>query len=1467
MKHMKSASRFSGIVVLLLTVAALPEAWAWQDAGTQEGTYRDPATTAQVSVEDSVTAGKHADEALRLRRDNRLADAVAVYQEVLDDYRGKLLHDYGNRYVGVRAWVERELRSDPALLEMYRNMTEPTAQRALGEARKSQDPIPAIQEVVDRYGLTDAGLDAAFELAGLFLERGTPLDAADVLEDVADHPDFGKQMGRWHYLSGVAAVYGHNQQRASSHSKALVSLQMDESARSIAALTRMLDVSMITQFAGDGGVLDIVEVPDTLDPPLWRLPLMPSSSAGAKSNEKQLREQMIRQQMFLGRANGFLAASENPYMTIPAMDDRLLYLNNNVALKAVDRISQDEVWSFAVASEAVLQNVGSRYGSLDTRGVALHGDNVYAVLGMTMIVSRWNGARDSGATELLCINRKDGKPVWRVSAGDLHEDLNGANFLGTPMVGPDRLYCLLRRNASGHYETFLVGVDARNGDMLWKRYVSGAPPMERNDAFPPAQAVTHDDQIYVVDNIGAVASIDGRTGRVRWLNILANDAVKTKQKILESRRNADVMFEYPPAVIPAGLVANPYRYSTPVLIDIETGRTIREFKAAETPDDLPEPAEGIDQEDEEVKRLVREASIFQRWGDDLLAVGKTVAVLDGQTLELKWKQDLNTSKNDLTRPALTKEAMWIASGQKVHVFDRQNGKTLLVGDIETHGNLLVRGDHLVVAGQEEVHSHMAWPSAKKALLEQVKNSPKDPSRGLALARLAHAVKRHEAVIEGVDYAIVSLDQGGAVAEDKRQAVFNNVRSWVGGGVTKDLDARAQLFERLAQVASTPGQQATYLIELGAFQEESGQHRKAVRQYQTILDKPTLSAQFFEEGTVKRQAGVEARQNLERMVTANPSLYAQFDADATLALNDLKSKVTTDADSYIALASRYPFAKAAPLAYIAAADVKMNAGDSTFSDELKQAYQQTRVDSQLAGNIISRLVTHFENAERRHLARYWLSRVQKDHPDVVLVRGDVSISPDDWRGQLFNGVEEVLGLPKFSLSFGQAYAVDGRLLTPIAQPRERWPRDAMITATRDELHFHQGLSLDLQWSTKLLDRTVMVLSCTNEQVLVWYPQEGLVQAIDTADGRETFPTINLGEALAEIDQQGGRRNPIVDRTVRSGLARNARLRTTQSMIYVAEQTGGVVAIDRVTGQVLWSRQFDVAQLDQVEVNDEFLVVGGLVEGKGGNAEGRLFILDAETGDGRAQSVHVQQGAPTWVGIGGANLFVAVADQLIAYDGGGEIVWTMDLAQGYVHGDSHVRADMLAVVDATESFLPIDPASGKLMHNERLSVTGDTARGAPIGVNVIADEKTYFVMSSNQLMRISGEGKVLWRDSVDRGEPKDFRALFVSDTHEFVIAENPDRERERLLQNRFNRNADINASAHLYQIYVFDREGRLVEPARAVGPLPEQLVSRSLTGPDRQRERIEARPTLTLEQNLVIGTLSKTVVIPSASVADN
>lgn len=1305
-----------------------------------------------VYVGDSPAAQDLIEQARALRQQGRLLEAANLYQQIVEQYPDKLMAGEGSAvYTDAARRVMHDLTADAPLLESYRRAFEPAAQRALASAVTPE----ALELLAARYRVCRAGLEAALRVAGMFLERGLPVDAATALEGWDDHPDMPALASRYHTLAAQAAILSGRPERA---------------AGNIAALTAANDRPALAMLEGLAAGLRLPPAPPNYDS-MAQLPRAATLDKPAKalwqvSVPDPLGDESTKNRMRGMPQFGDPAQGGNGNM-FPQADEQRIYVNNYLTVMALDRLSGRVAWMFQppeiLGGQLTVAPWLRMQGKLpDQRGFAIDGGNVITVVGLAMAGNPQ--FQPAGAvTALICLDRETGKQRWRIEPREIDPSLLGASFHGTPAVAGGRVFAMLRRSHfSGFQDAFVVAVDTQTGKLAWRRYLSSSASMPRAVGRGMAQMVVERGRLYVANSLGVAACLDVRNGMVWWLNVLPGAGEVVDMNNIGARMGGrpgqigNAWQASPPVLVDAGLIVPGEKGGeTALLIDPRTGALLRELTGP----------------------VWAESDYFTRAGDDVLCVGPTVHRLDGKTLEPRWSQKL--AKEGAVRPqgraAVTLDRVIIpVSNDRLMALNLADGTEVSNDPLAPAGNLLVLDDQLVVADATTVRDYMDWGRAYRRLKERIARSPDDPRSALALGYLALTANEHDAVLEGVDEALAALRRGGATLSPARQRdAFSQLLS-MAESTAAPAETRRAIFERLASAASGAADQVAFHLGAGAFAAETGDAADAADHYQAVLADVLLAAELYQRGAISRQAGLEARSRLEALLKRfGPSTYERFDALASQRLAEL-TRQGADPALLLELARQYPLAKVVPAAVTQAATALEGLGDlKAAAVQYRRAYGMTTDAGELAeiAGRMGQLLTH--SGQPRQAMR-WLERIRREHPGLEPKRDGQVVTVESWLAELAKIPVGDQAMPALAMPLGQPQVFAGRLLTPTEQPQEQWPRDRMLLVEGGQkLVMRAGPKLDVAWATTPFEGeraaalgSMELLAFYREQAVFWSQTERTLLAVDTVTGQPAWPQVDVRQLL---NQAGGEAERRAARTMEERnferfanpnnlVMRNGKLRNVDQLrnevvntvsvgvnefvIVFADRTGRVVALDRKTGRRLWQTICPLDELSDISLSGDTLLVVGSNGAFTDVVSGHLLLLDPATGEPRLPMLE-EKSPILWSALGAeGGLVYATASELIGRQtGDGRVAWRMPVSPTNGQPPSfRLCDDLLFMLDALGGLAVIDPTNGQALN--RLAIAPGSAQ-----LDVRAFEQQWQVLTPAQEIALGPDAKIRWRDAIN------------------------------------------------------------------------------------------------------------------------
>lgn len=1468
-----------GRIWLALGMLCFGGSWLWAQpvvpvavGGQAKASVRQP-----VYIEDSLVAQDLADEALELRDQNRFADAAQKLRRVVDEYPFKLMPTDEGSYTDAVLWVRAELQADDRLLNAYRSLYGPTAEREVALAMPTTTkPIDtqALHRVLMRYALTEAGLDAALALGAYHLERAEGGDASAVLDGLQGHPDLPAHGGRYHFQRALAALLLSDTAEYEAHRQSLHELDDESSLSELDALANRTLPPLRFQHDPAGRLPIGSRLPASLDSPLWEVKF-DQSLAGVATNRPNLR----------GVPQG-----QSPLRFVPSGDATRVYLNLGDKVTAYDRASGWRLWEVTdvPASRTDRVALATSWARLTgPRGVLAVGGRAFAVLGWSN--PRQNRpAQATAGVSLVGINATDGRDIWRIRPEELDQSLQRASFDGTPIGGDGRIYTLVKRvQVSGLHDLYLTAVNETDGSLIWRRHISSSSTQGNYITGSSARMVLHAGLVYVSDNRGAVCALDGRTGTMRWLTLLPDAGI-----INSVARRAMLPFKDLPApvLVQAGLLVPPVIGSNKhILLDVNTGRVLRELIGGDW----------------------QNVQVCYSAGGNVLGVGQGVTCFDGRTLQPRWHTplepgkfgtllgrpgiDLNMTAASLADPTSKGQALQIVhdadpSARGLIVLNTQHrlvamtlndGQIVADQPLTSPGNVMLTPSQVVIASADSLYGFTDWLFAHDQLTSRATQDPSNPQPGLSLARLALRTGHEPAVLEGVDLALSSLSESlddPNEGDARQHRVFGLLREINDPSSGASVQLRGELLNRMATTATTPGQEVAYQLTKGLYLQERGDPERAAEHYQAVLADRSLAVELYTVGRGSIRAGVEAHRLLKALIqTHGREVYTPYDLLAEHELIELQAHGVREAQRYTDLADRYPLALCANQARTFAADLYEQAGQGMAAlRQLQVVYLNTAsIDglSQVAG----RIAQMYLQQDHPALTRRWLRRVNREHSGLVLLRDDQPVSIPSWLSELETLLATSRALPRINTPLSPPRLIAGR---PVIPPRAGGPppRDRVLMRDGQALWMLSSPRFDEVWKKPLPAPDMRVLAMDDRQILWWSQQTGQLGAMDRMTGEPLWPQIDFSHALDKAgdstpNQQqrtreqlqfiqllggAGIRNPRARQTTVTATTRTAFDLTT---IILADQLGRIVCIDRHTGQIRWRRLSTSDNLTSLTIGDGLVVIGGTSWGGTQVQHGVVTLLDVLTGEPLETQIQSQD-LPVWLGFADSGLLVIVSNgKLTGFDPAtGRTAWRRDLPRLVGARRSWIGGQVLIVSTQqgqVGSALVMDSQTGELVNQVPIrAVLGQTHT-----FQAVQADGRWQVLTPMQAVALNVSGRTRWSDALCAPIGHMLMQLIGdryvcivgrTGTQEVPVLPGPNAGGRLELQEALRAAAGrLSIQAGGYRLYLLDRQTGVITTDTPLASLPAP---------------IDPAASVFLDDALLLGVGDQTLLIQSQNAAD-
>ncbi|MFW6158109.1 MAG: PQQ-binding-like beta-propeller repeat protein, partial [Planctomycetota bacterium] len=450
-------------------------------------------------VQEDARANALVEAALGRERGGRHRDALKMYQMVIDKYPRQLyrVSRYGV-FVPVSQYCQRRILNFPASqLEHYRTVHDPQAREAFQSARRKNSLI-GLSRVVDQMLATSYGGPAIAELGNAALDNGHYLAALEHYEtireffpaDEARSRELDLKVAYCRKMLGADAAVPS----ATYPDEGLPSAAREQLERLVREAKPDLAARPAQRHsAPHGATNDYAAIPPTDDPLALTDPTWSGSLPGT---------------------GGQFYVWAQPVVT----EDSVIYRHRNVVYSR--SILNGEVrWINDLGGHAKWQDFGARRYLLE---------DVLVQDGLVFT------AMSKGGPSLVALDEVTGQLRWAYGpmVASTVEEAN-MRFETAPAGGPRTVfagYVLDHIEGQTHTGTEygVIAFDSTSGRVLWRKelcrlapgkFAAGVAVRVRNRIrsfiSPP---LYHQGAVYYCTNAGAVAALDARSGRVKWLS-------------------------------------------------------------------------------------------------------------------------------------------------------------------------------------------------------------------------------------------------------------------------------------------------------------------------------------------------------------------------------------------------------------------------------------------------------------------------------------------------------------------------------------------------------------------------------------------------------------------------------------------------------------------------------------------------------------------------------------------------------------------------------------------------------------------------------------------------------------------------------------------------------------------------------------------------------------------------------------
>jgi len=985
--------------------------------GVPQGADQNP--TGVVYVRDSAMAMEKLALARRMERLHEWGKSADVYQEILEKYSDRVVAAHEDpqshvvdQYASVTETVRQSLCKWPEDgLTVYRSRYETPAAAILNAA--GNDGLDKLHEVLWRYFPTDSAKEAAIRLMDAYFEEGDYAAVSQIGMQLLDwHPNLLAQRPMVLYRTALAARLAG---QADDCNRCLDELQRQfpQSMGVIRGQEVVLTASLSKELSRSG----IVHGPSSdswptvggdesrskvcsstvkpgarlyairIDPFKWnQIPNSPDNQQ-KEHNDDDLRAKGVG----LG--------------IMPAVDKGQLFFQDNTRIYARDLDGGEPLpaWVDTYPMENGAYKVPGNPSPVPLgRQLCVTVNDKY-VAAVTGFPDPWTDSAPPGEdSRLVCLDRKTGRQIWTSTLHDLPNSQTALRALqmgGSPLFVGDNLYVLVH-GIKGQFEDCYVACFAlATGQFRWATFIanSGIEPSfgpMADEASQFSDAVSHiayaGGRIFVVTNLGAVASVDAFTGAIAWLDIYRTETtpmagVNFNPALLrrfggiaqpdEESVYASAPWIYNPAVVQEGnLFVLPADSHSLFVYDAAGGKLIKQIPLSELQEtrdpnvqnspDLPSTLLGVR------GNLVYLAGARQVWQVPWRTIPKDPANVD--STPGYWRStegDQYPSKpaqgdQDLLiqvrgRGFVTADAVYLPTQKYLlrilvssGLLDSVNSSFPKGGweeGKEGPGNVIVTQDHLIVAGDRQVAVYTDLALARAKLDREIADAPADPDARLHYAEVMFAAAEPDVAQSRMEEAFQLLGGVRSLrAGPSRDRAFNDALSFAKRSSQKETPAQQieRFFDLAQAAANSAAQQVSYRLARAGYDwsRPNRDAAAAIELYQEILGDPAYRAVPMPDPQTAGNtlAGTVAEKAI-REILGTPDghvAYEQFELAAAQKLSD--ARAAADPDKLLDIAKVYPDSRIAGAAMMAAAECYESRGDAPMATQvLRQILPRVR----------------------------------------------------------------------------------------------------------------------------------------------------------------------------------------------------------------------------------------------------------------------------------------------------------------------------------------------------------------------------------------------------------------------------------------------------------------------------------------------------------------------------------------------
>lgn len=995
-----------------------------------------------------------------------------------------------------------------------------------------------------------------------------------------------------------------------------------------------------------------------------------------------------------------------------------------------------------------------------------HGDRIFVRLGDQGGDPRFRDAGTLPRSTLLAVQRSSqGKLIWKVHSDQIMETRGGseqplgAGFGGTPVADDEGVYVALIKPGP-QAMTWVACLDPETGQLKWLRFVCGSSPtaVEDRDVFRPMNLVFDPDlghrllslegtTLYYQTDLGALASVNARTGTLNWLTTYPRDVTAAREK----RETAGLR----PAVVAGGLVfVSPSDSRRIYAFDADTGRLVWKADPPDRVDHLLGVADG-----------------------KLVATGDFVWTFDAASGRLlsQWP-DQKAPDSGYGRGLISAGEIYWPTEDRLYVLDLSTGRPSRRPPIELRelyrgeGGNLIAGEGYVVVAQS---GKLAVYCQNSRLLQRYKDliaaKPDDGPAHYQLARVAEATGDEDLALAELAAAArlaagsdrVDGEPMARMARSRRSKLL--VKRAVAASEAKDWGRAIASYDEAARDAVEPDELLAIALDRAKATVESGQAAEAVAILHRLLADPASRQVVVRTGATRRIRGdLLVVSRLEELRAADPAAFGSWDERAEEVRR--KAVEARDRAGLLEVVQSYPTSPSAAPSLAELARLELEEGDPAsaqthFLDLLATTRDlELRAVAQLGiGESFEKLGEHAEARRAYETAASSFDTIRLGGTDGALTIGEIARRRVQEMTPVSSGPGPSEGLAP-------------------------WRRGAMARREAGEAWLPLGTAgLDGSELDGLLvdDHRVRAVSLDGERAVLWERDlEGRASwaaalgkrvVVATTEGLYGLSASNgsvVWTYVGDRSENPDEPDPFTKRPAgprREADAPTETFTLVGGRLYVQRGKSSLASIDTTTGQVAWTFSPEEGELNSHALFGPSRLLLQVID------PNSRVVLDATTGE-MLQEVEDPASVAPWVSApvalaGGHAAMTMDARTIVAMDlATGSTLWEnrdVSVLPRFAPASLFGDGQRLFAISAG-SLLRIDPSNGQEVWKQEIGA----ARGEWATRRFLAGQGGLFAIgpTGSDLTLVSLDpdaGRVVWRRTLQRAGWGDWGLAWLGD----------------------------------------------------------------------------------------------------------